>query len=131
MAHILIVDDDSDIKELMEFFLQKKGYEVTTACDGKNALEILETLNPDLIVIDMLMPGMDGIQTIEELNRKQERKDIPVIMVSGARDEMDLMKGLIQRPIKYIEKPFSHDKLLTVIEQMLKENEGEEDDQRS
>ncbi len=124
MAHILIVDDDSDIKELMEFFLQKKGHEVTTACDGNNALEILETIKPDLIVMDMLMPGMDGIRTIEELNKNQAIRDIPVIMVSGARDEMDLMKGLLERPIKYIEKPFSHDKLLTIIEQMLNENEG-------
>ena len=119
---ILAVDDDADIKELMEFFLEKKGYKVTTANDGNKALEILETMKPDLIVIDMLMPGMDGVRTIEELNKNQVNRDIPIIMVSGARDEMDLMKGLLERPIKYIEKPFSHEKLLSIIEQMLEDD---------
>jgi DNA-binding response OmpR family regulator len=125
MSHILIVDDDSDIKNLMEFFLKKKGYEVTTASDGNKALEVLESVTPDLIIIDMLMPGMDGVRTIEEMNKSAQNREIPVIMVSGARDEMDLMKGLLQRSIQYIEKPFSHDKLLTIIEQMLQEKKGE------
>lgn len=122
MSHILVVDDDDDIKDLMEFYLTKKGFEVDTAGDGSDVLKFLETAKTDLIIMDMVMPGMDGVQTVEEMGKNPQQKDIPVIMMSGAREEMDLIKGLMDRPIRYIEKPFSHDKLLLMIQEILQKS---------
>ena len=121
MAHILVVDDDADIKDLMEFYLVKKGYDVATASDGRGALDFLEKSRTDLIIMDMLMPQMDGVQTVEEMSKNPIHKDVPVIMMSGARDEMDVIKGLMDRSIRYIEKPFSHDKLLLMIQEVLRQ----------
>lgn len=120
MAKIMIVDDEMDIAELMEKLLQRAGYQTLVAGDGKKALELLEKEKPDLIIMDLIMPEVDGISAIEQLQNNKLTRDIPVILMSGKTPELDLMKGLIMGPAAYIEKPFDNQKLLNVVHEQLK-----------
>jgi two-component system alkaline phosphatase synthesis response regulator PhoP len=126
MAKIMIVDDDNDIIQFTERTLKRAGYQTCVAEDGQKALELLQEEKPDLILMDMMMPRMDGVKAIEELQKNKLTRDIPIIMISGWTKEMDLMKGLLVGPVGYIEKPLSPKKLLYQIEAQLKKTKGDQ-----
>jgi len=120
MAKIMIVDDEVDTIQLTERILKRAGYQTCVAEDGQKAIELLPQEKPDLILMDILMPGMDGVKAVEELQKNKLTQDIPIIVISGAGGEMDLMKGLLIGPVGYIDKPFNPKKLLYQIEVQLK-----------
>ena len=119
---ILLVDDEQQLVLAMKIRLQSKGYQVTTATDGRQALELLTREQPDLIILDVLMPVMDGYSCLREINTRHGRSKIPIIILT-ARDQMkDLFE--LEGIEDYIVKPFDHDDMLLRIERVLKRRES-------
>lgn len=101
---ILIADDEDDIRDLLEIYLKSEGFEVATAVDGYEALQILETHDFDLIILDIMMPRLDGIQTCIKIRKD---KGIPIIMLSAKSEDMDKILGLNTGADDYVTKPFN------------------------
>jgi len=115
---ILIADDEEQLVLAVKIRLQSKGYQVLTAPDGRQALELITQQQPDLIILDILMPVMDGYSCLREINRRFGRGRIPVIVLT-ARDRMkDLFE--LEGIEDYVIKPFDHEDLLVRIERVLK-----------
>ena len=108
---MLVVDDDPDIRELLFTALEDEGFEVVPAGNGQEALAIIKTFRPDVIVLDLMMPVMDGWQFAAELRNREE--DIPIVLLSAARDLRTHAKALSAAEI--IEKPFDLSELLPKI----------------
>jgi two-component system phosphate regulon response regulator PhoB len=106
-ARILVVEDERDIAALVAFHLMKDGYRVRTAEGGVEALEAVSTERPDLILLDLMLPGFSGYEVLSELRRRTELIEIPVIVLTARRDEADRVKGLELGADDYITKPFS------------------------
>ena len=119
MAKILIVEDDPTTVQLIEFLLKKNGFEVLIAYDGLEALEISKKEKADLILMDVMMPKMDGIEAIEKLKKDETTRDIPIVILSALGQEMDVMRGLQAGALSYIVKPFSPNELLDEIKAKL------------
>lgn len=117
MAKILIVEDDLDIQELLQNFLQEAGYEVSIANDGVEAVSLFSTAHYDLILLDVMLPKIDGF-TVCELIRKQSQ--IPIIMLTALSGEKEQIKGLDLQVDDYITKPFSMPVLVRKIAAVLR-----------
>ena len=111
-AHILVVDDEPDISALVAYHLARESYRVRTAASGPEAIRAAEIERPDLIVLDLMLPGMSGLQVLEELRRRPETMDIPVILLTARREEQDRIQGLRQGADDYVAKPFSPQELI-------------------
>src|SRR3712207_5535638 len=103
-VRILLVDDEPPIQTLLSYPLRKDGYEVVTAADGREALERFEERTPDLVVLDVMMPRMDGL---EACRRLRARSPVPIIMLTAKSEELDKVLGLELGADDYITKPFS------------------------
>ena len=115
---ILIADDEQQLALAVKIRLQSKGYQVVTASDGRQALELAEQEKPDLVILDVLMPVMDGYSCLRELNTRFGRGKIPVIILT-ARDRMkDLFE--LEGIEDYVIKPFDHEDLLVRIDRVFK-----------
>ena len=115
---ILVVDDEQQLALAVKIRLQSRGYEVVTAHDGKEGLAVLERTQPDLVILDVLMPVMDGYSCLREINARVGRGKLPIIMLT-ARDRMkDLFE--LECIEDYIIKPFDHEDLLLRIDRALK-----------
>jgi two-component system alkaline phosphatase synthesis response regulator PhoP len=119
MAKILIVEDDPTTVQLIEFLLKKNNFEVLIAHNGVEALEIAKKEKSDLILMDVMMPKMDGIEAIEKLKKDENTRDIPIVILSALGQEMDVMRGLQAGASSYIVKPFSPKELLEEIKTKL------------
>jgi len=107
MAKILVIEDDGHIWKLIEYRLKKEKHELVWACDGLKAMEILETTKPDLIISDIMVPYMDGIQILKKIKTDDNLKEIPVIMLTSKAQEQDILTGLELGAQDYMAKPFS------------------------
>ncbi|HDP70041.1 MAG TPA: response regulator transcription factor [Actinobacteria bacterium] len=117
---ILVVDDDFNIAHLLNFKLSKEGYEVEEACDGKDALLKAASFEPDLILLDIMMPIMSGWEVNEKLRKQPKLKNIPVVMVTAVDQLKEQIKSLEAEGIKdYITKPFDFSELLKTVEMVL------------
>lgn len=116
---ILIVDDDREIRELVSIYLKKNGLRATTAADGRQMRSFLDANTVDLVVLDVMMPGDDGLVLCREL-RSGRHKAIPVIMLTARDDEMDRIIGLEMGADDYLSKPFSARELLARIKSVLR-----------
>ncbi|BAY22446.1 multi-sensor hybrid histidine kinase [Calothrix sp. NIES-2100] len=112
---ILIVDDNYDNLKLLLEYLEESGFKVLVAEDGFSAVEIAENALPDLILLDVLMPGMDGFETCQRLKSNPDTENIPVIFLTALADKVDLVKGLNLGAVDYITKPLAHDEVLARI----------------
>ncbi|HEX7970008.1 MAG TPA: response regulator transcription factor [Stellaceae bacterium] len=117
MAKILIVDDDPAIREVVGFALGRAGFETVEASDGKAALERFAAAKPDLVVLDVLMPGLDGIEVCRELRR---RGSVPILFLSSKDDEVDRIVGLEIGGDDYLVKPFSPRELVARVKALLR-----------
>ncbi|MDY7574824.1 response regulator [Actimicrobium sp. CCI2.3] len=121
MAHILVVEDDLQFRQMLVHMLVKDGHEVTIASNGMEAMRWLDTIQPDLILTDILMPQMDGVEIILALS--QSSKDIPIIAMSGGRraisSQFNLESASLLGVKEVLTKPFSHADLRRVIGAML------------
>ena len=106
-AHILVVDDEPDISALVAFHLARESYRVRTAATGPEALRAIETEIPDLVLLDLMLPGLSGLDVLREIRRNEGWKDVPVILLTAKREEMDRLEGLRLGADDYVSKPFS------------------------
>ena len=109
MKKILVVDDEKPISEIVKYNLVKEGYEVFTAYDGEEALEKVEEVEPDLIILDLMLPKMDGLEVAREVRKTH---DMPIIMVTAKDSEIDKVLGLELGADDYVTKPFSNRELV-------------------
>jgi two-component system, OmpR family, phosphate regulon response regulator PhoB len=119
-AHILVVDDEPDISALVAYHLARDSYRVRTAADGLEAIRAVEAEPPDLIVLDLMLPGMSGLELLAELRGRNESRDIPVILLTARREEEDRITGLRQGADDYLAKPFSPQELVLRVAAVLR-----------
>jgi CheY-like chemotaxis protein len=120
MSKILVVDDEQDIVTIISKVLKKSGYEVTTANDGLECIKKVETEPPDLILLDNMMPNMDGQAVLSKLKASKRTADIPVIMVTALADQEHITGAQKGGAVEYIVKPFDYEVLLEKVAQALK-----------
>jgi len=110
-AKILLADDEEDIKTVISLYLSSKGYEVITAYDGLDAIDKAKTEKPDLILLDVMMPIMNGFEVCQKLKDDAETQNIPIIMLSAAAQSDTITKSLELGAKDYIVKPFEPERL--------------------
>ncbi|AQS55034.1 response regulator transcription factor [Novibacillus thermophilus] len=115
---ILVVDDEPSITKLVSFNLEKAGYDVDTAADGQAALKKVQDIQPDLIVLDLMLPKVDGLEVCKRL--RQENNHIPVIMLTAKDEELDRVLGLELGADDYVTKPFSPRELVARVKAVLR-----------
>lgn len=115
---ILAVDDERHIVRLVEVNLQRAGYEVVTAYDGREALEKVKAENPDLVVLDVMMPYMDGFEVLKHLKADPATAEIPVIMLTAKAQDADVFRGWQSGVDCYLTKPFNPMELLTFVKRI-------------
>ena len=116
---ILIADDEPDILEIIRYNLEKEGYEVHTAKDGNEAIEKAKQLYPDLIILDIMMPMVDGFATLEQIRRDDNLQHTKVMFLSAKNKESDIEKGMALGADAYMTKPFSIKKVIEKVEELL------------
>jgi two-component system phosphate regulon response regulator PhoB len=108
MTHrILVVDDEPDITALVAYHLAKAGYRVSTAANGPDALKAAREERPDIVILDVMLPGVSGYDVLAELRRREETRDVGVILLTARREEPDRIRGLSLGADDYLTKPFS------------------------
>lgn len=123
---ILIIDDEPDVVSYLSLFLSDEGFEVVSAQDGPRGLAAARAEDPDLITLDITMPGMSGVEVFTELRRDPNLADIPVIIVTGVAGVHKLMEYREVRPPEdFMQKPIDRDHLLSIINKLLIEDQAE------
>ena len=117
---ILAVDDEEDILELLRFNLTKEGFAVVCAGSGEEALKLTRLEKPELILLDLLLPGMDGLEVARRLKKDASTKEIPIIMVTAKGEEADIVTGLEVGAEDYITKPFSRKVVIARVRAVLR-----------
>lgn len=117
---ILVVDDEDDILELVRYNLQKEGYELHGVTSGEAGIQKAKSLAPDLILLDLMLPGMDGLQTCRVLKSDPQTSSIPVVMLTAKGEDSDIVAGLELGADDYITKPFSPRVLLARVRAVLR-----------
>lgn len=118
---IVVVDDDEHILRSLAQYLELEEFSVRTASGGAEALALVEADKPDLVVLDVMMPEMDGFEVLENLRRKPETEKLPVIMLTARDQHGDVLKGYQMGVSSYMVKPFNLDELVEVINQVFAE----------
>lgn len=127
-AKILVVDDEESILELLRYNLEKEGYEILLARDGAEALEAAQREKPDLIVLDLMLPGVDGLEVTRTL---RQRSKVPILMLTAKREETDRVVGLELGADDYLTKPFSLREFMARVRAILRRTRGYEELARS
>jgi DNA-binding response OmpR family regulator len=120
-ATVLVVDDEPSIREVLSIYLERAGYQVVVASDGQTALEVVEKRPPDLVVLDLMLPEVDGLEITRQLRAKG---DIPIIMLTARREETDRILGLEMGADDYVVKPFSPRELVSRVKAVLRRTRG-------
>jgi two-component system phosphate regulon response regulator PhoB len=125
---VLVVEDEEDIRELVSYNLLKEGYQVAGVASGEDALAAVESKPPDLILLDIMLPGLDGLRVCRKLKENPKFESIPIIMLTAKGEETDIVAGLNMGADDYVTKPFSPKVLLARIQAVLRRAEVEHDD---
>jgi DNA-binding response OmpR family regulator len=125
-VNILIVEDEVDILQLLKYNVELAGFEVSTAPNGYEALSLAKRQLPNLIILDLMLPGMDGFEVCKELKRAAETRHIPIIMLTAKGEEVDRIVGLELGADDYVVKPFSPRELTLRIRAVLRRSGAEE-----
>ena len=126
---ILVVDDEEDILELIQFNLAREGYQITGAASGEEALKKAGSKSFDLIVLDLMLPGIDGLEVAKSLKNGEKTKQIPIVMLTAKGEEADVVTGLELGADDYITKPFSPRILVARIRAALRRKANQSDDE--
>lgn len=118
--NILIVDDEEDILELVEYNLEHEGYHTKTAVSGEEALKLARDEHPDLIVLDLMLPGINGLDVCKLLKSDEDTRNIPILMLTAKSEETDIVKGLELGADDYVTKPFSPKVLVARVASVLR-----------
>ncbi|WP_294222795.1 MULTISPECIES: response regulator transcription factor [Chryseobacterium] len=119
MKRIIIADDEHKILMSLEYSFRKNGYDVFIARDGTEVVEFLKTITPDIILLDIMMPNLDGYSTLEIIKQDEKLKNTKIIFLSAKNNPKDMEKGLEMGADAYITKPYSIKKLMQMIEEMM------------
>jgi two-component system alkaline phosphatase synthesis response regulator PhoP len=125
---IVVIEDEEDIRELIRYNLDKEGYRVLAANSGEKGLEVVMNSMPDLIVLDLMLPGIDGLQVCRQLKADPKTKNIPVVMVTARGEEPDVVSGLELGAEDYVSKPFSPKVLVARVKTVLRRSQAGEAD---
>jgi two-component system alkaline phosphatase synthesis response regulator PhoP len=120
MAKILIVDDEQDIVELISYNLEKEGFKTVKAYDGDAAFRLVKTQKPDLVILDLMLPQMNGLDVCRAIRRNPETASLPIIMLTAKGDEVDKIIGLEIGADDYVTKPFSIKELIARVRTILR-----------
>lgn len=121
-SKIMVVDDEPDVVDLVKLVLESDGFDVVTAYSGKECLEKIEKEMPDLVLLDIMMPQMDGWEVFRRIKANEKTRDIPVAMLTAKTQSIDKMIGLhVVKVDDYITKPFGRSELLERVKKILKE----------
>ena len=124
---IVVIEDEADIREVIEYGLAREGYDVATSGDGQEGLELVQNAMPDLLLLDLMLPSLDGIEICRQLKSDSATRHIPIIMVTAKGDESDIVLGLGMGADDYVAKPFSPKELLARIKAVLRRRPLRED----
>lgn len=122
-SKILVVDDEAVLQEMIAYNLEQAGYQVLTASDGLSALEVARREQPDLIVLDIMLPGIDGLEACRRLRREPTSATTPIIMLTAKADEIDKVVGLEVGADDYVTKPFGRRELLARVRALLRRSD--------
>lgn len=120
MDKILIVDDENSIRELVKYNLTKEGFQIDEAEEGNKALELIAKNSPNLIVLDLMLPGIDGLEICRKLRQNEKTAQIPIIMLTARAEEVDKIVGLEMGADDYLTKPFSPRELVARVKALLR-----------
>lgn len=129
LGKILIIEDESDVAELLAYNLSKEGYETFVTKDGIEGLRRSQELQPDIVILDLMLPGMDGWEVFRRLKNERATAHTPVIILIAKADEADKVLGLELGADDYITKPFSHREMLARVRTVLRRRDSEKDRQ--
>jgi two-component system alkaline phosphatase synthesis response regulator PhoP len=129
MKRVLVVEDDPDIVELIDHYLKAEGFEVEALGDGRQALERLRGGGHDVVILDLQLPGLDGLSLCAELRRDKRTRSLPVIMLTARGDEADRVVGLEVGADDYVVKPFSPKELVARVRALMRRLERREDEE--
>jgi len=115
--HILVVEDEASIAEVVSLYLKRAGYEVQIASDGKQAMSVFERLIPDFVILDLMLPEVDGLSLTRWL---RDRSNVPIIMLTARREEIDRIAGLEMGADDYVVKPFSPQELVSRVRAVMR-----------
>ncbi|SRR6266568_1293202 len=119
---VLVVEDDAEMVDLLRFNLQEAGFVIATATDGIEALKKVRSLAPDLILLDLMLPELDGFSVCEILRRDPDTASIPIIMLTALSNELARLTGLAAGANDYVSKPFSPRQLVSRVKDLLDRN---------
>ncbi|MCK9240067.1 response regulator [Desulfocurvus sp.] len=122
---VLIVEDEEDILNLLQFNFESAGFDVHTSGDGRDGLALARRLRPDIVLLDLMLPGMDGFDVCKALKRDAETAQIPVVMLTARGEEVDRIVGLELGADDYVVKPFSFRELLLRVRAVLRRSTGQ------
>ncbi|MEA1915125.1 MAG: response regulator [Pseudomonadota bacterium] len=117
---IVVVEDEVDIREVLIYNMEREGYQVFGAADGVKGLKMIQEKNPDLVLLDLMLPGLDGLQICKQLKDSSATQQIPIVMVSARSSESDIVLGLELGADDYVTKPFSPRELLARVRAVLR-----------
>lgn len=127
---ILVVDDEKDILELISYNLSKNGYRVETVTSGEDALEKIKENDYDLIILDLMLPGVDGLDICKIIKSDKHKSGIPIVMVTAKSEEADKVAGLEIGADHYVTKPFSPRELLAIVKATLRRRPPKEEEEK-
>src|SRR5512133_1017143 len=116
-THILVVEDEASIAEVVSLYLKRAGYSVQIASDGKQAINLFQKQQPDFVILDLMLPQMDGLSLTRWL---RDRSNVPIIMLTARREEIDRIAGLEMGADDYVIKPFSPQELVSRVRAVLR-----------
>ncbi len=126
--NILVVEDEEDIQELLQYNLTKENYRVTCVSSGEETLKVAKADTPDLMLLDLMLPGIDGLEVCKSLKGDPKTSKIPILMVSAKGEEADVVTGLELGADDYVTKPFSPRILLSRIKAVLRRKQGDDEE---
>jgi len=125
---ILIVDDEPGVVVPLQFLMEQQGYNIMTAQRGEDALDLIYQYKPDLVLLDIMLPGIDGYEVCEIVRLNPDYRDVKIVFLTARRSEVEIAKGLALGGDAYITKPFSNAELVALVKKLLEnsiEEEGE------
>jgi phosphate regulon transcriptional regulator PhoB len=127
---IVVVEDETDIQDIIAYNLKREGYDVLTASRGDQGLSLIQGKNPDLVILDIMLPGVDGLTICQQLRAETKTKALPIIILSAKEEESDVVIGLGLGADDYIPKPFSPRELLARVKAVLRRSTARESQQQ-
>jgi two-component system alkaline phosphatase synthesis response regulator PhoP len=127
---VLVCDDERHIVRLIQVNLERQGYQVVTAFDGKEGLEKIRSEKPNLVVLDVMMPYMDGFEVLKAIRREPETENLPVIMLTAKAQDKDVFEGYHYGADMYLTKPFNPMELVTFVKRIAQGNDDQQGPKR-